>query len=106
MWKLLTALFVLMCLGLLMVAGGIIWVFWKWGQDLPDYRQLARYEPAVATRIHAGNGALLAEFASQKRVFVPVKSMPPQLVMRFYRLKTRHFLTISGLTLLRWRVPL
>ena len=91
MWKLLTALFVLMCLGLLTVAGGIIWVFWNWGQDLPDYRQLAKYEPPVATRIHAGNGALLAEFASQKRVFVPVKSMPPQLVNAFLSAEDKAF---------------
>ena len=91
MWKLFTALFVCLCLSLMVAGGGLIWVFWNWGRDLPDYRQLATYEPAVATRIHAGNGALLAEFASQKRVFVPVKSMPPQLVNAFLSAEDKSF---------------
>ena len=61
---------------LLGVAGliAILWVFWKWGQDLPPYHQLSRYEPPVASRVHAGNGALLAEFATQKGAFCPCQS--------------------------------
>ena len=45
----------------------------------------------MATVIHAGNGALLAEFATQKRLFVPVKAMPPQLVHAFYLQRIRRF---------------
>ncbi|MDC0993553.1 penicillin-binding protein, partial [Alphaproteobacteria bacterium] len=70
----------LMC----MLAGiGILWVFWTYGKDLPDYQQLANYEPPVVTRIHAGNGALLAEYASEKRLFVPVEAIPPRLIHAF-----------------------
>ena len=47
--------------------GGILWLFWTFGQDLPDYAKLADYEPPVVTRIHAGDGALLAEYATEKR---------------------------------------
>jgi len=42
---------------------GMMLVFWHFGRDLPDHGQLAKYEPPVLTRVHAGNGALLAEFA-------------------------------------------
>ena len=34
------------------VAGFIIW---KYQQDLPDYTQLKNYEPAVMSRVHAGD---------------------------------------------------
>ena len=34
------------------------------GKDLPDYKELSKYNPNVA-RIHV-NGALLAEYAIQK----------------------------------------
>lgn len=74
----------------------ILWVFWKWGQDLPPYHQLSRYEPPVATRVHAGNGALLAEFATQKRLFVPVKAMPPQLVHAFLSAEDKSFYQHPG----------
>ena len=63
-------------LGLAGVIGGILWVFWTYGQELPDYSQLARYEPPVATRIHAGNGALLAEFATQNVFLCQPKQSP------------------------------
>ena len=47
-------------LGMVMVAAMVLWVFWTYGRDLPDYQQLANYDPPVVTRIHAGDGALLA----------------------------------------------
>ena len=61
----------------------VLWVFWAYGKGLPDYRQLAKYEPPVVTRIHAGNGALLAEYANEKRLFVPIDAIPPQLIHAF-----------------------
>ena len=38
--------------------------------DLPDYQQLAQYEPPIMSRVHAGDGLLIAEFAREQRVFV------------------------------------
>ncbi len=78
-------------LTLFAIISGALWVFWTYGQELPDYSQLARYEPPVATRIHAGNGALLAEFATQKRVFVPTKAIPPILIAAFLSAEDKSF---------------
>ena len=96
MWKFFIALFSLGFLGLLSAGAGVIYIFWKWGSDLPDYTQLARYEPPVATRIHAGNGALLAEFATQKRLFVPVQAMPQQLIEAFLSAEDKLFYSHIG----------
>ncbi len=87
--------FVSLFLGLVAFTG-VLWVFWKWGQDLPPYHQLSRYEPPVASRVHAGDGALLAEFATQKRLFVPVKAMPPQLVQAFLSAEDKAFFQHPG----------
>ena len=56
----------LLFLVVVMVAAMVLWVFWTYGRDLPDYQQLANYDPPVVTRIHAGDGALLAEYANEK----------------------------------------
>jgi penicillin-binding protein 1A len=85
-----------MVLGLVGIVVGVLWVFWTYGQELPDYSQLARYEPPVATRIHAGNGALLAEFATQKRVFVPTKAIPPMLIEAFLSAEDKSFYSHVG----------
>ena len=46
---------------------------WYFGRDLPDYQQLTDYQPSIVSRVYAGDGRLLAEYATEKRVFVPVK---------------------------------
>ena len=95
----LTVLFSLMFLGLVIASGAVLWVFWNYGKGLPDYHQLATYEPPVATRIHAGNGALLAEHATEKRVFVPVEAMPPLLVQAFLSAEDKAFYSHFGIDL-------
>ena len=50
--------------------------FWYFSSGLPDYKKLANYEPPVSSRVHAGDGQLMAEFAIQKRLFVPFEAIP------------------------------
>ena len=79
--------------------GGILWVFWSFGQDLPDYAKLADYEPPVVTRIHAGDGALLAEYATEKRLFMPTQAMPPDLIAAFLSAEDKSFYQHFGVDL-------
>ena len=89
----------LVFLGVVMVAAMVLWVFWTYGRDLPDYQQLANYDPPVVTRIHAGDGALLAEYANEKRLFVPVRAMPPRLVEAFVSAEDKGFYQHFGVDL-------
>ncbi len=89
-------LFGIALLGSLIAAGGAIWVFWEFGRDLPDYRQLANYRPPVTTRVHAGDGSLLAEYAVERRVFVPVSAMPQQVINAFLSAEDKNFYRHPG----------
>lgn len=60
----------------ILVFAGVIVFLGKLSLDLPDYRQLANYEPPVTTRLFAGDGQLLMEYAAEKRLFVPVNKIP------------------------------
>ena len=91
-----TVLVSLLFLGIVAVTAAVLWVFWTFGKDLPDYHQLAKYEPPVATRIHAGNGALIAEHATEKRVFMPVEAMPPLLIQAFLSAEDKAFYSHFG----------
>lgn len=84
---------------LLAVAGGacVLGVFWHFGQDLPDYTQLADYEPEVMTRVHAGDGALIAEYAKEKRVFVPIEQIPRKVMNAFVAAEDQNFWTHPGI---------
>src|SRR6185503_6875038 len=52
---------------------------------------------SVVTRVHAGDGRLLAEYATEKRVFVPVKEMPPLLIHAFLAAEDRNFYSHIGI---------
>jgi penicillin-binding protein 1A len=90
---LLTVVFVAALAG----AGVGIGVFWHFGKGLPDYQQLADYEPPTVTRIHAGDGGLLAEFAREKRVFVPISVIPKRIVKAFLAAEDKNFYEHPGI---------
>ena len=83
----------------LAVAGGAgtLYVLYHYGRGLPDYQQLAGYEPPTVTRIHAGDGRLIAEYATEKRVFVPVDAMPKRVVNAFIAAEDKNFYTHPGI---------
>ncbi|MBM3517002.1 MAG: penicillin-binding protein 1A [Alphaproteobacteria bacterium] len=85
-------------LALLAVAGATaaLVVFHQYGRGLPDYGQLADYEPPTVTRLHAGDGRLIAEFAREKRVFVPVEAIPLRVVQAFLAAEDKNFFTHPG----------
>ncbi len=94
--------FLFSILGLLLIvavvgAGGLLFVFNKYGRDLPDYRQLATYEPPVMTRVHAGDGRLLAEYAIEKRVFIPIAAMPKLVIQAFLAAEDQNFYSHPGI---------
>ena len=83
--------------GLVSVAAVVIWAIVYYGRDLPDYRQLAKYEPEVVTRIHAGDGSLLREFSRKPRLFVPINAVPDQLINAFLSAEDKNFYNHNGL---------
>lgn len=81
------------------ITGGIlfVWAIVHYGRDLPDYKQLAHYEPAVMTRIHAGDGSLLTEFATERRLFVPYNVIPEKVVRAVMAAEDKTFFEHGGL---------
>ncbi|MGE4220299.1 MAG: penicillin-binding protein 1A [Alphaproteobacteria bacterium] len=77
-------------------AGGAAFMLWRYGRDLPDYTQLARYEPPTVTRVHAGDGRMITEYATERRVFVPYAAIPKHVVEAFVASEDQNFFTHSG----------
>src|SRR6478609_10300707 len=79
------------------VAGAAAFVLWKVSKDLPDYEVLAKYEPPVMTRIHANDGNLIAEFARERRIYVPFSAIPDRLVEAFLSAEDKNFYQHGGI---------
>lgn len=85
-------------LALLLAVGIAIYVKDVSG-DLPDYEVLAKYEPPVTTRVHAADGVLMAEFARERRLFLPIKAVPDRVKAAFLSAEDKNFYSHSGIDL-------
>jgi len=65
-------------------------------KDLPDYAVLSSYAPPVTTRIHAGNGALMAEYARERRLFLPIQAIPDRVKAAFLSAEDKNFYNHPG----------
>jgi penicillin-binding protein 1A len=83
-------------LGVIGLIASIVYVV-RVTEDLPDYAQLAEYEPAIMSRVHAGDGLLIAEYAREHRVFVPIENIPPDVISAFLSAEDRNFYQHGGL---------
>ena len=70
---------------------------WQATSDLPSYDSLAKYEPPVMTRIHAHNGSLISEYAHERRIFVPINTVPKLLIAAYISAEDKRFFEHNGL---------
>jgi penicillin-binding protein 1A len=92
-----TALFGVILIGgtLAAIAGYV--AFLHFSEDLPEVSQLANYDPPVVSRVYAGDGRLLAEYAVENRVFVPIGAIPKRVINAFLSAEDKTFYTHPGI---------
>ena len=78
-------------------SAGVGYLLYKNSKDLPDYESLAKYEPPVMTRIHAHDGSLIAEFARERRIYVPINTIPQRVIAAFLSAEDRRFYEHGGI---------
>src|SRR6201987_3824514 len=90
--------FLFVCAVMLAIAGcGFVGItLWYFGRDLPDYQQLAHYQPPIVTRVQAGDGRLLAEYAAERRIFVPIQAIPKPVINAFLSAEDKNFYNHHG----------
>jgi penicillin-binding protein 1A len=94
LWRrILTGVAILAGVGVLAVGGFLIAAL----QGLPSLAELQDYQPPVTSRVHAGDGALVAEFAEEQRVFVPIEQIPDYVKNAFVAVEDARFFEHSGI---------
>ncbi len=78
-------------------SAGVAFLLWHVSKDLPDYEVLAKYEPPVMTRVHASDGSLIAEYATERRIYVPINAMPAKLIQAFLAAEDKNFYQHGGI---------
>ena len=93
---------ILKFLGLAMAALAVVAIcfvgFWTFTltRDLPSVETLRDYQPPITTRVYAGNGAVLGEYARERRFFVPAEFIPKLVKEAFTSAEDRNFYNHPG----------
>jgi penicillin-binding protein 1A len=66
-------------------------------RDLPSVEALQNYQPPVTTRVYAGNGTLLGEYARERRIFVPISFVPKLVINAFTSAEDKNFFSHPGI---------
>ncbi len=81
--------------GMLLVIGVVVY----FAQQVPDFRTIAEYQPPQVTKIYADDGQLIAEYAKEKRVYVPIEEIPVPVIQAYLAAEDSHFYQHGGFDL-------
>ena len=70
---------------------------WYFSIGLPDYKKLSNYQPPISSRVYSNDGKLIAEYAIQKRLFVPYQSIPQKVINSFLSAEDKNFFNHPGI---------
>ena len=71
-------------------------ILWNFSNKIPDYKFLKSYKPAVSSKVYSGNGDLVADFSKEKRIFVPFRSIPQNVINSFLSAEDKNFFSHPG----------
>ena len=80
----------------LLSAFSVLAVLWAFSNNLPDYKFLKNYKPSVSSKVYSGDGELVNDFSSEKRIFVPYKSISEKVINSFLSAEDKNFYSHPG----------
>ena len=74
----------------------ILAILWVFSNNLPDYKFLKNYKPPVSSKVYSGEGQLVSDFSSEKRIFIPYEAIPTKIINSFLSAEDKNFFTHPG----------
>jgi penicillin-binding protein 1A len=81
---------------ILVTAISLLAVLWAFSNNLPDYKFLKNYKPSVSSKVYSGEGQLVNDFSSEKRIFVPYDAIPQKVINSFLSAEDKNFFSHPG----------
>ena len=96
MQKIFKKLIILGLLSSILFIVAIISILWTYSNKLPDYKYLKSYKPPVSSKLYSGNGVLVSDFSSEKRIFVPYSAISQTVINSFLSAEDKNFFNHPG----------
>ncbi len=96
MQRFLKRLVIFSVLSAVLFLSSVISILWIYSNKLPDYKYLKSYKPPVSSKLYSGNGVLVSDFSSEKRIFVPYSSISQTVINSFLSAEDKNFFEHPG----------
>ena len=96
MQKIIKRLLILVLLISVIFLAVIISILWTYSNKLPDYKYLKSYKPPVSSKLYSGDGVLVSDFSSEKRIFVPYSGISRTVINAFLSAEDKNFFDHPG----------
>jgi penicillin-binding protein 1A len=74
----------------------LVAVLWAFSSNLPDYKFLKNYKPSVSSKVYSGEGELVNDFSTEKRIFIPYNAIPKKVINSFLSAEDKNFFSHPG----------
>ena len=71
-------------------------ILWAFSNNLPDYKYLKNYKAPVSSKVYSGDGELVKDFSTEKRIFVPYDAIPTKVINSFLSAEDKNFFSHPG----------
>ncbi|WP_415307902.1 PBP1A family penicillin-binding protein [Candidatus Pelagibacter sp. Uisw_099_02] len=96
MYRILKNIFILIISFGLLSAFSVLAVLWAFSNNLPDYKFLKSYKPPVSSKVYSGDGELVNDFSTEKRIFVPYNTISQKVIRSFLSAEDKNFYSHPG----------
>ena len=83
MFKFLKRLFLLCITGVVTGIFAIVFTFFIYGKNLPNFDKLSYYKPRLVSKIFTTNGNFLEDYSNENRIFIDYNQIPRELINCF-----------------------
>ena len=87
---------ILLSTAILLIFLLVVSILWAFSNNLPDYKYLKNYKAPVSSKIYSGDGELIQDFSSEKRIFIPYNSIPKIVINSFLSAEDKNFFDHPG----------
>tara|TARA_Y100000816_G_scaffold265408_1_gene225233 strand:- start:262 stop:2604 length:2343 start_codon:yes stop_codon:yes gene_type:complete len=88
---------ILLSTAILLIFLLVVSILWAFSNNLPDYKYLKNYKAPVSSKIYSGDGELIQDFSSEKRIFIPYNSIPKIVINSFLSAEDKNFFDHPGI---------
>ncbi len=96
MHRIIKKIFIAIFTFILLSVFSVLAVLWAFSNNLPDYKFLKNYKPPVSSKVYSGDGELVNDFSTEKRIFVPYNAISEKVIKSFLSAEDKNFYTHPG----------